>query len=59
MYNFSIIIGNSLIQMYPTFSGTFAEKMRFSLSVFPYDFYAIFLLCMNFRNLWTNQDVVR
>ena len=59
MYNFSIIIGNSLIQMYPTFSGAFAEKMRFSLSFFPYDFYAIFLLCMNLGNLWTNQDVVR
>ena len=59
MYNFSIIIGNSLIQMYPTFSGTFADKMRFWLCVFPYGFYVIFLLCMNFGNLWTNQDVVR
>ena len=45
--------------MYPTFSGAFADKMRFWLGVFPYGFYAIFLLCMDFRNLWTNQDVVR
>lgn len=58
MYNFSIIVGKSLIQMYPTFSGPFADKMRFGLVVFPYDFYAIFSLCMDFRNLRTNQDVV-
>ena len=58
MYNFSIVVVCNIMQMYPTVSGPFADKMRFGLVVFPYDFYAIFLLCMNFRNLRTNQDVV-
>lgn len=44
MYNFSIVVGKSLIQMYPTFSGPFADKMRFWLGVFRFlcDFFVVY-----------------
>ena len=49
MYNFSIIIGNSLIQMYPTFSGAFGDKMRFSLSIFSVRFLCDFFVVYGFQ----------